>query len=281
MDVKSVTSRIPRIGDRGDRTDVVAVVRLHGVITPSASPLHRGVINLQSVESALTRAFGHDRLQAVALLINSPGGAPTQSGLIAERIRQMAAQKHDVPVLAFCEDVAASGGYWLACAADEIYAHSTSMVGSIGVVSGGFGFTGLLERFGIERRLHTAGEYKARLDPFSPEKPQDVEWLKKMHDQLHELFVEWVKQRRGDRLAGAEELFTGDVWLGGKALELGLVDGIGNFREVIAKRFPDAEITVAEPKKPFLARLGLSAPAAAGAMLDAVVQRVAWSRYGL
>jgi signal peptide peptidase SppA len=281
MDVKSVASRIPRIADRGDRTDVVAVVRLHGVITHSASPFHRGMINLQAVESALTRAFGHDRLRAVALLINSPGGAPTQSGLIAERIRQMAAQKHDVPVLAFCEDVAASGGYWLACAADEIYAHSTSMVGSIGVVSGGFGFTGLLERFGIERRLHTAGEYKARLDPFSPEKPQDVEWLKKMHAQLHELFVEWVKQRRGDRLASTEELFTGDVWLGGKALDLGLVDGVGNFREVIAKRFPDAEITVAEPKKPFLARLGLSAPAAAGAMLDAVVQRVAWSRYGL
>lgn len=281
MDVKTVASRIPRIGDRGDRTDVVAVVRLHGVITPSGSPFHRGVINLQSVESALTRAFAHDRLQAVALLINSPGGAPTQSGLIAERIRQMAARKQGVPVLAFCEDVAASGGYWLACAADEIYAHSTSMVGSIGVVSGGFGFTGLLERFGIERRLHTAGEYKARLDPFSPEKPQDVEWLKKMHAQLHELFVEWVTQRRGDRLAGTEELFTGDVWLGGKALDLGLVDGLGNFREVIAKRFPDAEITVAEPKKPFLARLGLSAPAAAGVMLDAVVQRVAWSRYGL
>ncbi|MFD2418112.1 S49 family peptidase [Amycolatopsis pigmentata] len=281
MDVKTVASRIPRIGDRSDRTDVVAVVRLHGVITPSGSPFHRGVINLQSVESALTRAFAHDRLQAVALLINSPGGAPTQSGLIAERIRQMAAKKQDVPVLAFCEDVAASGGYWLACAADEIYAHSTSMVGSIGVVSGGFGFTGLLERFGIERRLHTAGEYKARLDPFSPEKPQDVEWLKKMHAQLHELFVEWVKERRGDRLAGTEELFTGDVWLGGKALDLGLVDGVGNFREVIAKRFPDAEITVAEPKKPLLARLGLSAPAAAGAMLDAVVQRVAWSRYGL
>jgi signal peptide peptidase SppA len=281
MDVKTVASRIPRIGDRSDRTDVVAVVRLHGVITPSGSPFHRGVINLQSVESALTRAFAHDRLRAVALLINSPGGAPTQSGLIAERIRQMAARKQDVPVLAFCEDVAASGGYWLACAADEIYAHSTSMVGSIGVVSGGFGFTGLLERFGIERRLHTAGEYKARLDPFSPEKPEDVEWLKKMHAQLHELFVEWVKERRGDRLTATEELFTGDVWLGGKALDLGLVDGVGNFREVIAQRFPEAEITVAEPKKPFLARLGLSAPAAAGAMLDAVVQRVAWSRYGL
>ncbi|WAL65488.1 S49 family peptidase [Amycolatopsis cynarae] len=276
-----LTSKLPRIGDRGDRKDVVAVVKLHGVITPTPSPLSRGTINVASVESALTRAFGHDRLKAVALLINSPGGAPTQSGLVAERIRQLAAKKPGVPVLAFCEDVTASGGYWLACAADEIYAHRTSVVGSIGVISGGFGFTGLLERFGVERRLHTAGENKSRLDPFSPEKPEDVEWLKKMHTQLHELFVDWVKQRRGDRLAGTEELFTGDVWLGAKALELGLVDGLGNLREVIAERFPEAEITVAEPKKPLLARLGIGAPAAASALIDAVSQKAAWARFGL
>jgi signal peptide peptidase SppA len=281
MDVKSVTSKIKRIGDRGDRTDIVSVVKLYGVITPTPSPFARGVINLAAVESALTRAFGHDRLKAVALLVNSPGGAPTQSGLIAERIRELAAGKPGVPVLAFCEDVAASGGYWLASAADEIYAHRTSMVGSIGVISGGFGFTGLLERFGVERRLHTAGENKARLDPFSPEKPEDVEWLKKMHGQLHELFVDWVRQRRGDKLADTEELFTGDVWLGGRALELGLIDGIGNLRELIARRYPEAEISVAESKKPLLARLGLGAPAAAGVMLDAVAQRAAWSRFGL
>jgi signal peptide peptidase SppA len=275
-----LTSRIPMIGDRGDRTDVVAVVKLHGVITPSPSPLARGAINLASVESALSRAFDHDRLKAVALLINSPGGAPTQSGLVAERIRQLA-DKKKVPVLAFAEDVAASGGYWLACAADEIFAHRTSMVGSIGVISGGFGFTGLLERFGIERRLHTAGANKSRLDPFSPEKPEDVEWLKKMHSQLHELFVEWVKERRGDRLATTEELFTGDVWLGNKAVELGLIDGLGSLRDVISQRYPDAEISVAEPKKTVLARLGLGAPAAASAMLDAVTHKAAWSRFGL
>lgn len=274
-----LTSRIPRIGDRGDRTDVVAVVKLHGVITPTPSPLARGSINLAAVETALTRAFDHDRLKAVALLINSPGGAPTQSGLVAERIRQLAAKKPDVPVLAFCEDVAASGGYWLACAADEIYAHRTSLVGSIGVISGGFGFTGLLERFGIERRLHTAGENKSRLDPFSPEKPEDVEWLEKMHAQLHELFVGWVKERRGDRLATDADLFNGDVWLGEKAKGLGLVDGVGNLREVVEERFPGAEIRVAEPKKPLLARLGVGAPAAA--LLEAVTQRVLWSRYGL
>jgi signal peptide peptidase SppA len=275
-----LASRIPGLADRVERKDVVAVVKLHGVITPSPSPLARGAINLNAVESALTRAFGHDRLKAVALLINSPGGAPTQSGLVAERIRQLADEK-GVPVLAFCEDVAASGGYWLACAADEIFAHRTSMVGSIGVISGGFGFTGLLERFGIERRLHTAGANKSRLDPFSPEKPEDVEWLKKMHSQLHELFVEWVKERRGDRLATTEELFTGDVWLGNKAVELGLIDGLGSLRDVISQRYPDAEISVAEPKKTVLARLGLGAPAAASAMLDAVTHKAAWSRFGL
>jgi signal peptide peptidase SppA len=275
-----LASRIPVIADRVDRKDAVAVVKLHGVITPSPSPLARGAINLAAVESALTRAFGHDRLKAVALLINSPGGAPTQSGLIAERIRQLA-DKKAVPVLAFAEDIAASGGYWLACAADEIYAHRTSMVGSIGVISGGFGFTGLLERFGIERRLHTAGENKSRLDPFSPEKPEDVEWLKKMHTELHELFVDWVKERRGDRLSASEDLFTGDIWLGDKACKLGLVDGLGSLREIISARYPDAEIAVVEPKKPLLARLGIGAPAAASAVLDAVAHKAAWSRFGL
>ncbi|MEV0065976.1 S49 family peptidase [Amycolatopsis sp. NPDC050768] len=277
---EKLTSRLPVLGDRVERKDVVAVVKLHGVITPSPSPLARGSINLAAVESALTRAFGHDRLKAVALLINSPGGAPTQSGLVAERIRQLADEKN-VPVLAFAEDVAASGGYWLACAADEIFAHRTSMVGSIGVISGGFGFTGLLERFGIERRLHTAGANKSRLDPFSPEKPEDVEWLKKMHSQLHELFVDWVKERRGSRLADTEDLFTGDVWLGQKALDLGLIDGLGSLRKIVTERYPDAEISVAEPKRPLLARLGIGAPAAASAVVDAVTTKAAWARFGL
>ncbi|EHK88382.1 S49 family peptidase [Saccharomonospora azurea] len=275
----TLVSRIPKLGERVERKDVVSVVKLHGVITPQASPLSaRGSINLAAVESALKRAFSHERLQAVALQINSPGGAPTQSGLVAERIRQLADEK-GVPVLAFAEDVAASGGYWLACAADEIYAHRTSMVGSIGVISGSFGFAQLLERFGVERRLYTAGENKSRLDPFSPEKPEDVEWLRSMHSQLHEMFVDWVKQRRGARLRDSEDLFSGDIWLGAKAVELGLVDGLGNLRDVVEKRFPDAEITVAEPKKPLLARLGMASPAAA--VLQALEHRAAWSRFGL
>src|SRR3978361_2133946 len=195
MDVKDLAARLPLRGTLRERGPVVAAVKLHGVITPTPAPLGRGVINLAVLDSVLTRAFGYDRLRAVVLLINSPGGSPTQSALVADRIRGLADLKH-VPVLAFCEDVAASGGYWLACAADEIFACPTSLVGSIGVVSGGFGLTGLIERFGIERRLHTAGSNKARLDPFQPEKAEDVEWLLGMQGELHEMFIEWVRARR-------------------------------------------------------------------------------------
>ncbi|MDV6014541.1 S49 family peptidase [Haloechinothrix sp. LS1_15] len=283
MDVpEKVAARLSRIGGRGDRGEVVSVVKLHGVITPTPAPISRGAINIGAVESALERAFAHDRLRAVALQINSPGGAPTQSGLIAERIRQLAADAR-VPVLAFAEDVAASGGYWLACAADEIFAHRTSLIGSIGVVSGGFGFPELLERFGVERRLYTAGENKRRLDPFSPEKPEDVEWLQGLHEKLHTMFADWVRERRGSRLAEDDELFSGDVWLGDKAVELGLVDGLGTLRGILAQRYPDAAVTVAEPKKPLLARLGLGAPAAAGvsALFDVAAQRAQWARFGL
>jgi signal peptide peptidase SppA len=285
---EKLAAKLPLLGDRVDRSPVVAVVRLHGVITPTPQPLSRGAINLNAVEPALSKAFGHDRLQAVALAINSPGGSPTQSALIGERIRELAAKKN-VPVLAFCEDVAASGGYWLACAADEIYAHRTSMVGSIGVITAGFGLTGLLERFGVERRVYTAGEHKHRLDPFSPVKDEDIVWLKGLQGELHTQFTDWVKQRRGDKLAPDPELFTGEVWTGAKAQELGLVDGLGSLREIVATKYPEAEIAVAEPRKPLLARLGIaggsSVFAGAGdkllAAIDAVEQRAHWSRFGL
>ena len=169
-----------------------------------------------------------------------------------------------MPVLAFCEDVAASGGYWLACAADEIYAHPTSIVGSIGVISQSFGLEGLLQRIGVERRLYTAGEAKSRLDPFLPEKPEDVVWLRGLQDQLHEMFRDWVVTRRGDRLASDVELFNGEVWTGARAAELGLVDGLGTARAVLTERFPDAELVPVEARRPLLARLGIGpAPAAA------------------
>jgi len=285
-------TKLPVVGDRVDRRPVVAVVKLHGVISPAASPIGRGSINLGAVESALARAFHHDRLVAVALAVNSPGGAATQSAMVAERIRGLAAESR-VPVLGFCEDVAASGGYWLACAADEIYAHATSLVGSIGVVSAGFGVAGLLERFGVERRVHTAGTRKVRLDPFRPERQEDVAWLAGLQGELHDQFVAWVRERRGDKLAGAtDDLFSGEVWTGAKAVELGLVDGLGTLRGVLDKQYPDAHVVTVEPRRSVLARLGVGGAAArlglAGApgdqllaVLDLLEQRATWSRFGL
>lgn len=276
----------PKLAERAERGPVVAMVKLHGAITPTPSPMSRGSISLQTVESALTKAFGYDRLAAVALSINSPGGAATQSALVADRIRGLAEEK-GVPVLAFCEDVAASGGYWLACAADEIYAHRTSMVGSVGVVSAGFGMTGLLDKLGVERRLHAAGENKVRLDPFSPEKEDDVRWLRGLQDELHQQFSDWVRQRRGDRLDESAELFTGEVWTGAKAKELGLVDGLGTLRGVLKERFPKAHVVGVEPRKPLLARISDRGPGArlgaagASSVLEALEQRALWSRFGL
>jgi signal peptide peptidase SppA len=284
-----LASRLPgRLGDRGDRP-VVSLLRLHGVITAVTGPVPRSVINAQAVEKPLERAFAPERLAAVALLVNSPGGSPTQSALVADRIRGLAAEK-GVPVLAFCEDVAASGGYWLACAADEIYAHPTSLVGSIGVISHGFGLHGLIERWGVQRRLYTAGEAKSRLDPFLPEKQEDVDWLRDLQGELHTMFQEWVVTRRGDRLRNEYELFTGEIWTGAKAVELGLVDGLGTARAVLGERFPDAQLVPVEGRKPLLARLGLTPPAAVTSMIstDAVLGlaqaaeiRAAWARYGL
>ena len=280
--------RLPgRLGDDGH--PVVSLVRLHGVITPTTGPVPRSVINSVSTEKVLERAFAPARLAAVALLVNSPGGSPTQSALVADRIRGLA-DEHDVPVLAFCEDVAASGGYWIACAADEIYAHPTSIVGSIGVISQSFGLEGLLQRIGVERRLYTAGEAKSRLDPFLPEKPEDVVWLRGLQDQLHEMFRDWVVARRGDRLASDVELFNGEVWTGARAAEMGLVDGLGTARGVLTERFPDAALVPIEGRRPLLARLGIGAAPAAlkHAPADLVAQfaqaaeiRATWARYGL
>lgn len=234
------------------RADHVAVVRLDG---PIGHMPGRAGLNTDGVEPMLKRAFETERLKAVVIVVNSPGGSPAQSEYIAERIRQLAAEK-GVHVLAFCEDVAASGGYWIACAADEIFAAHTSLVGSIGVVSSGFGLPDVLSRFGVERRLYTSGENKARLDTFSPERPEDVEWLKGLQSSLHDEFKAWVRQRRGKKLvAPEEELFSGDVWVGVRAREVGLVDGIGVMRSVIAERYPDAEIVRIEAPKPLLARV--------------------------
>lgn len=278
----SLSSKLPaRLS--GGTGSVVTVVRLHGVIVSGAAGLGRQQLNIDSVEGPLRRAFTADGVKAVALSINSPGGSPTQSALIGDRIRQLVAE-HEVPVLAFCEDVAASGGYWLACAADEIIATPTSLLGSVGVVSSGFGLEGLIDKLGVERRLHTQGANKSRLDPFSPEKDDDVAWLLGMQESIHAEFKAWVRERRGAKLVGADdELFTGEVWTGRRAVELGLADSLGTLRGVLAQRYPGAEIRTTTRKKSLAARLGLPGAAAvvAGSVVAAVEDRATWARFGL
>jgi serine protease SohB len=268
---------------------VVPVVRLSGVIGFS-TPLRPG-ITLAGVSRALDRAFNMRRARAVALLINSPGGSPAQSHLIYRRIRQLAAEK-SVPVIAFAEDVAASGGYMIACAADEIICDSYSIVGSIGVIGGSFGFHRLMEKIGIERRLYTSGERKAMLDPFLPEKAEDVERLKAVQREVHEEFIALVKERRGVRLAGPEnDLFSGEFWTAARAIELGVADSIGDLRSTLRQRFGTEVLTpLIAPARGWFGRVqpgvGTSetlarSPDFAEEVISAVEARALWARYGL
>ena len=263
----------------------VAVVRLAGVIASSGSPLRRG-LNLDEVDPLLKKAFGLRRAKAVVLAINSPGGSPVQSALIGARIRQLA-KKHDVPVLAFCEDVAASGGYWLATSADEIYANEASVIGSIGVISAGFGFPQALEKLGVERRVYTSGKSKSMLDPFRPENDEDIAYLKDLQSEIHQTFIDQVRSRRGSRLSAPEdELFSGRFWTGVKALDLGLVDGLGTMHDVLASRFGEQlELVAVQPKRPFLSFAGPAGSAAGRAAADHLTtqmdERAHWQRFGL
>jgi signal peptide peptidase SppA len=275
---------------RGD-IPVVPVVRFSGAIGLS-TPLRPGV-TLAGVARPLERAFGMRRARAVALLINSPGGSPVQSHAIYRRIRQLAEEK-GVPVIAFAEDVVASGGYMIACAADEIVCDPSSIVGSIGVVGGSFGFVHLMEKLGIERRLYTSGERKAMLDPFLPEKPDDVNRLKAVQRDIHEDFIALVKERRGARLVGPEnDLFSGEFWTGRKAVELGIADSIGDLRSTLRQRFGDDVVTpLVSPARGWLGRVqpGVGAtewegflhrPNFAGEVISALEARALWARYGL
>jgi signal peptide peptidase SppA len=269
---------------------VVAVVRFDGVIGPSQ---WRNAVSLASHAGALDRAFAARHLGAVAIAINSPGGSPVQSALLFRRIRQLADEK-GVPVFAFAEDVAASGGYWLALAGDEIYAEDASLIGSIGVVTAGFGLNRLIERFGIERRLYTAGENKALLDPFLPEDPADVARLTALQQDMHETFKEHVRRRRAGTIDPADEtLFSGEVLTGRMALARGLVDGIGDLRSVIRARFGDkvklVPIAAARRRRWWLARLRPAVErephgplaAAFAELLDWIEARALWARFGL
>ena len=271
-----------------DPAPVVAVLRLDGVIGRGT---HLGpALALANVAGRIARAFSIRRVKAVALVVNSPGGSPVQSALIAGRIRALAAEK-ELSVYAFAEDVAASGGYMLLAAADTLYAHPSSIVGSIGVISSGFGFTEMIAKLGVERRLHTAGERKSLLDPFLPETDDDRERLKSIQKELHENFKAYVRGRRQGKLSGAEdELFSGEFWTGTRAMELGLVDGLGDIRTVLREKYGDRVKLrlVAEPRKWWRSRLRSLFPTAidggdtwADQLVDATERRALWARFGL
>ena len=284
MKVRSLLAKVP-FGPFRHPPPVVGVVRLAGIIG-GLGPVRRG-LSLAGLARTLERAFSLDGCEAVALAVNSPGGSPVQSALIHQRIRALAAEK-GVRVFAFAEDVAASGGYWLALAGDEIYADESSIIGSIGVISSSFGFAEAIERLGVERRLHTAGDKKAMLDPFRPEDPDEVARLKDIQGDIHEAFKRLVRERRGGRLADDEdELFSGAFWTGRKAQELGLIDGVGDLRSVMRARYGDrVKLKLVGDERAWLwRRLARGGDAMAADWADGLVwaleSRAWWARYGL
>ena len=271
---------------------VVPVVRLSGVIG-AVTPLRPGM-SLTGVAKTLERAFATRNAKAVALMINSPGGSPVQSRQIYLRIRQLAAEKK-LPVLVFVEDVAASGGYMIACAGDEIFCDPSSILGSIGVVGGAFGFQDLIKKIGVERRLYTAGEHKAMLDPFLPENPEDVARVKALQREIHAIFIALVKRSRGGRLKGADHvLFTGEYWAGETSVSLGLADAIGDLRSTLRARYGDKVLTpVIAPATGMLSNLLGRKSAGAGTLtsldgiaglpdelISALETRAIWAKFG-
>ncbi len=285
-----VTGLLPARFRRG--TVVVPVVRLSGVIG-AVTPLRPGM-SLAGVARVLERAFATRNAKAVALVVNSPGGSPVQSRQIYLRIRQLAAEKK-LPVLVFVEDVAASGGYMIACAGDEIFCDPSSILGSIGVVGGSFGFQELIKKIGVERRLYTAGAHKAMLDPFQPENPDDVARVKALQREIHAIFISLVKQSRGGRLKGDEDvLFTGEYWAGETSVSLGLADAIGDLRTTLRARYGDkVQTPVIAPATGMLA--GLLGRKSAGAatlgqfegiaglpddLISALETRAIWAKFG-
>lgn len=268
---------IGRLFGRGG--PVIPVVRLNGIIAADPRP---GRLNLANVDPLLERAFRLRRAPVVAIVVNSPGGSPVQSRLIAKRIRDLADQ-HQRKVLVFVEDAAASGGYFIAVAGDEVVADPSSIVGSVGVIFAGFGFVEAIGKLGIERRVHTAGKNKSTLDPFLPEKREDVARIKSLELDVHQVFIDWVKLRRGDKLQGSDDdLFTGEFWSGVRGLQLGLVDAVGDLHEVLRSRYgEDLKLRVIAPKKSLfsLPRFGFSSQLTdlAASMED----RALWARLGL
>jgi len=279
--------RLSNLVPRRFRSDaaLVTVVRLTGAIGIS-TPLSPGMTHA-SVAKTLERAFSVKQAKAVAIVINSPGGSPVQSHLIHQRIRSLA-EEHKKKVLVFVEDVAASGGYMIACAGDEIFVDPSSITGSVGVVSASFGFNKLLDKIGVDRRVYTAGEKKMMLDPFQPENPDDIKRLKSVQKEIHALFIALVKERRGKKLKAADKtLFSGEFWTGAESEKLGLVDGIGELRGTLRARYGKKVMLklIAPPTGWFGRRVpGIGREAAgdwAAGLISALEERSLWARFGL
>lgn len=263
----------------GQGGPVIPVVHLHGVIAADHRP---GRLNIAGVAPLLKRAFALRPAPVVAVIVNSPGGSPVQSRLISKRIRDLADQ-HEKKVLVFVEDAAASGGYFIAVAGDEVIADPSSIVGSVGVIYAGFGFVEAIGKLGIERRVHTAGKSKSTLDPFLPEKKSDIDRIKQLELDVHKVFIDWVKMRRGDKLKGSDdELFTGEYWSGVRGLELGLVDAIGDLHEVLRERYgEDISLKMIEPRRGLISLSSLGFSALTRDAVAALEDRALWSRLGL
>ncbi len=268
----------------GPKNAVIPVVRLHGIISAEQKPNR---INIELVNPLLEKAFETKRAPAVAIVINSPGGSPVQSRLVGNRIRELA-DKHEKKVLVFIEDIAASGGYFISVVGDEIFADPSSIVGSIGVIVASFGFEEAIRKIGVTRRIYTAGKNKSMLDPFMPEKKSDVDRIKGFEDDIHKVFIDYVKQHRGEKLVGKEsELFSGEWWPAVRGIDLGLIDAIGDMHTVLRERFgDDVKLKPLKIKRPMfsLPKFGMGANISEGLgsdIISAVEERALWSRFGL
>ena len=267
-----------------NNTPIINVIRMNGVIASGSKFPGSSNLSLESLEKQIERAFSGKKIAGVALIINSPGGSPVQSALISERIVELAS-KNNIPVFAFVEDVAASGGYWLACSADEIFVMPASIVGSIGVISAGFGFVEVIKKIGVERRVFSKGENKGMLDPFQPQNSDDVKVITDLQEEIHNQFKEWVSKRRGNRLdkeiINKEGIFEAKIFSGVKACEIGLADSIGELKQVMRERF-DEKVIFKEisGRKKLGQRLGLSS-SKYYKVIDYIEEKIAFARYGL
>ena len=266
------------------KASVINVLRLNGVIASGSKFLGSSNLSLESLEKQIERAFTGKKIAGVALVINSPGGSPVQSALISERIIELS-KKNNIPVFAFVEDVAASGGYWLACAADEIFVMPASIVGSIGVISAGFGFVEVIKKIGVERRVFSKGDNKGMLDPFQPQNSDDVKVITDLQEEIHQQFKDWVSSRRGNRLnidvVKEEGIFEAKIFSGTKACQYGLADSIGELKQVMRERFNEKVVfKEISGRKKLGQRLGLSS-SSYSRIIEHIEERIAFAKFGL